>query len=191
MKGKTRLYISLLVLGVALIGGGVWFLVNAPPAIDIPEEPPVIVMNAGRLMAGARSYLAIYEDGTIINTEESGLRPPGAKAVRVWKTGKLRKEEFNSLVQFFKDNANELEETYRFAGIKNPDGSTSSGDLDLTIVINYQNFKKVVRAGLYMSPESGLFYVSYPDMPSPLNEIYSRLKNIAENHTEEVYRENI
>lgn len=167
-----------------------WFLVNAPPAIDIPEEPPVIVMNAGRLMAGARSYLAIYEDGTVINIEESGLRPPGAKAIRIWKTGHLQQEELSGLVQLFKDKADELKETYRFPGIKNQDGSTSSGDLDLTIVINYQNFKKVVRAGLYMSPESGLFYVSYPDMPSPLNEIYGRLRVISQ-VTEEVYRENI
>jgi len=191
MTGKIKLYVGLLTLGLVVIGGGIWMLVDAPPKINIPKNSPVIVMNAGRLMAGARSYLAIYEDGTVINIEESGLRPQGAKAIRVWKTGHLQQEELSGLVQLFKDKANELKETYRFPCIKNQDGSTSSGDLDLTIVINYQDFKKMVRAGGYLSPQSSLFYVLYPDMPSPLNEIYSRLKNIAENHTEEVYRENI
>jgi hypothetical protein len=191
MTGKMKLYIGLLVLGLLLLVSGGWLYYSSPAhKVPAPSGSPAITMRAGRLMAGALSYLAIYEDSTVINVEESGLRPPGAKAVRVWKRGKLRKEEFNSLVQFLKDNANELEETYRFAGIKNPDGSTSSGDLDLTIVINYEGLNKMVRAGLYMSLESGLFYVSYPDMPTPLNEIYERLRDIALT-TKEVARETL
>ena len=191
MTGKMKLYIGLLVLGVVLIGGGLWLYYNSPTnKVPAPLGSPAIEMRIGRLMAGASSYLAIYEDGTVINAEESGLRPPGAKAVRVWKTGTLQKEEFNALIQLFKDKANELQDTYRFDGIKNPDGSISSGDLDLTIFIDYEGLNKVVRAGLYMSPESSLFYVSYPDMPSPLNEIYERLRAIAL-QTEEVARERI
>jgi len=191
MTGKLKLYIGLLVLGLLLLTSGGWLYYSSPAnKVPVPSGTPAIVMNVGRTMAGALSYLAIYEDGTVINVEESGLRPPGARATRVWKTGTLQKEEFDSLIQLFADNANELEETYRFDGIKNPDGSTSSGDLDLTIHIDYQGLNKMVRAGLYMSPESSLFYVSYPDMPYPLNEIYERLRAIAL-QTEEVARERI
>jgi len=39
-----------------------------------------------------------------------------------------------------------------------------------------------------MSPDDGM---TYPDMPYPLNEIYRRLKDIAENQTEEVYKESL
>jgi len=184
-------YIGLLALGLLLVGSGGWLYYSSPAhKVPAPSGSPAITMRVGRLMAGALSYLAIYEDGTVINVEESGLRPPGARTTRVWKTGTLHKEEFDSLVQLFADNADQLEETYRFGGIKNPDGSTSSGDLDLTIHTDYQDLNKTVKAGLYMSPESSLFYVSYPDMPYPLNEIYERLRAIAL-ETEEVARERI
>ena len=182
MTGKIKLYIGLLVLGVVLIGGGVWFLVNAPPAIDIPESDPVIAMNTLYTMRGERSQLAIYEDGTIICVEDKGLRfpLPGNPATRTWKTGQLQGGELNSLLEFFKDSRfAELDDSYGWSSIP-------QSDLDCEISVNYQGLVKNVRATGYLSTDGGM---TYPDMPYPLNEIYRELKHIAENRTEEVRHE--
>jgi len=95
MDGKKRLFIGLLVVGLVLLGSGLWF--NPIPQINVPENPPIITMDITHTMGGTISQLLIYEEGTII----------------------------------------------------------------------------------------------YPGMPYPLNEIYRRLKDIAENQTEEVYKESL
>jgi hypothetical protein len=48
MTGKLKLYIFLLVLGLMVIGGGVWILAKSPPQINIPEDNPVIYEQTGR-----------------------------------------------------------------------------------------------------------------------------------------------
>ncbi len=53
--------------------------------------------------------------------------------------------------------------------------------------INYEDLQKTVTAFGYLTPDRG---ETYPDMPSPLNEIYERLKSTALT-TKEVARENI
>jgi hypothetical protein len=60
--------------------------------------------------------------------------------------------------------------------------------MDFTISIYSENLSKTVTASGYLTPDKG---ETYPDMPSPLNEIYIKLKNIAEIETEEVYSESI
>ena len=191
MTGKIKLYVGLLVLGVALMGGGVWFLVNAPPAIDIPESPPVIVMDIDRIMAGEFSNLYIYEGGSIIYVEEKNLRMPTREypPTRIWELGKLQEEELNSLLEFVKDSGfDKLDEYYQFPGKPHEGGGFSMGDMSFTITINSENLSKTVTAFGYLTPDHGL---TYPDMPYPLNELYQELKNIAENSTEEIHRETI
>jgi hypothetical protein len=189
MTGKMKLYIGLLVLGLLLVGGGLWFLLNPVPVIDIPEGDPVIAMNVDYIMGGRFNSLRIYEDRTVIYHEDKGLRmsTPEHPPTRTWKTGKLEEEELNSLIDFFKSSQfDELDSYYQF-----PDPSWESGtisDMDCTVSIDYGDLHKAVRAFGYLTPDKGL---TYPDMPYPLNEIYKKLKDIAENKTAEVYRETI
>ena len=190
MTGKMKLYIGLLVLGLAMVGTGLWFLFNPVPVIKIPEGEPVIAMELDFVMGGKESQLAIYEDGTVIYHEDKGLRPPplmGRTPTRTWKTGLLQEEELNNLIDFFKSSKfDELDTYYQY-----PDPSWESGvtsDMDCTISINSGDYKNTVRAFGYFPPDSSL---PYPKLPYPLNEIYKKLQAIIVNKTEEVYRETI
>ena len=188
MTGKMRLYAGLLVLVLVLTGSGLWFLFNPVPTIDIPEGEPVIIMDIIRIMGGEESQLAIYEDGTVIYHEDKGLRPPppltGHPPTRTWKTGQLQQEELRSLLEFIKNNGfEELEDGYKFPGKPIEGGGTGYGDMSCIIAINYGDLHKTVWALGYLTPDKGL---TYPDMPYPLNEIYKKLKDIAENKTVEV-----
>ena len=66
MAGKLKLYIGLLALGLVVIGGGVWMLVQSPPQINIPEGNPVVYERLDYVMRGEFKYLYIYDDGSII-----------------------------------------------------------------------------------------------------------------------------
>ena len=59
--------------------------------------------------------------------------------------------------------------------------------MSFTISVNSENMSKKVTAYGYLTPDQGL---TYPDMPSPLGEIYGRLRVLAM-VTEEIFRENI
>jgi len=187
MTGKMKLYIGLLVLGLAVIGSGVWMLAKFPPHIDIPEEPPVIYGQLEYIMGGKASHLYIYDDGSIIYIEEKGFRPPGARPTRTWKTGNLTPHQIDNLLTYFENSGlYELDEYYQFPGEPGEGGSVNYGDMDFTVSVNSGNLSKTVTASGYLTPDGGN---TYPDMPPPLNEIYTELKNIAETKTEEVYRE--
>ena len=190
MTGKMKLYIGLLVLGLAMVGTGLWFLFNPVPVIKIPEGEPVIAMELDFVMGGKESQLAIYEDGTVIYHEDKGLRPPplmGRTPTRTWKTGLLQEEELNNLIDFFKSSKfDELDTYYQY-----PDPSWEGGtisDMYCTVSINYGDLYKAVRAFGYLTPDKGL---TYPDMPYPFNEIYKKLKDIAENKTVEVSKRHL
>jgi hypothetical protein len=60
--------------------------------------------------------------------------------------------------------------------------------MSFTISVNSENLNKTVTAFGYLTPDGGK---TYPDMPYPLNELYRRLKYIADNQTQEVARETI
>ena len=190
MTGKMKLYIGLLVLGLVLLGGGLWFLFNPVPVIDIPEGTPVIVMDITYTMRGEASYLGIFEDGAVIYIEDENLRMPTQEnpPTRTWKTSRLQEEELSELIEFFTSSQfAEMDADYSFPGVTNADGGVTS-DMICAISINHGDLHKTVTAFGYLTPDRDM---TYPDMPYPLNEIYKRLKDIAENRTEEVYLESI
>jgi hypothetical protein len=188
MTGKMKLYIGLLVLGVVAIGGGVWMLAKSPPDIDIPEEPLVIYEQLDYIMRGEFNYLYFYEDGSIIYIEEKGLRPVGAHPTRTWRTDKFTPQQIDNLLTYLENSGlDELDEYYQFSGEPLEGGGFRTGDMSFTVSVNSENLSKKVTAFGYLTPDNG---ETYPDMPSPLNEIYQRLRAIAM-ETEEVYREPI
>jgi len=135
-------------------------------------------------MRGEQSHLTIYEDGAVRYIKEKGLRfpTPGSPAIRIRRAGQLPEEELGSLIEFFRDSHfDRLDESYSWSSIP-------QSDMDCIISVNYQGMAKTVKAGGYLTPDDGM---TYPDMPYPLNEIYRKLKNIAENSTEEIHRETI
>lgn len=188
MTGKMKLYIGLLVLGVVVIAGGIWFLVNNPPKINIPEESPVISMELDRIMAGEFESISIYENGSIIYIEEKGLRPFGGHPTRTWRTGKFTPQQLDSLLVYLENSGlDELDEYYQFPGEPSESGGFRTGDMSFTITVNSDNLSKTATAFGYLTPDNG---ETYPDMPPLLNEIYGRLRVLAI-PTEEVCRENI
>ncbi|MDD5501042.1 MAG: hypothetical protein PHH57_05075 [Candidatus Omnitrophica bacterium] len=191
MSRKMKLFIGLLVLGLLLIGSGGWLLFTSAQAkVSIPEGTPVIYEKLDYIMRGQFSYLYIYEDGSIILIEEKGLRmpSPGHPPTRTWKTGKLTPEQLDSLIEYLKHSGlNKLEERYQFPGKPIDGGGFSMGDMGFTVTVNHGELKRTVTAFGYLTPDQG---ETYPDMPSPLNDIYVRLKTIAL-ATREVYQESI
>jgi len=190
MTGKLKLYIGLLVLGLVVIGGGIWMLLQSPPEIVIPEGNPVIYEQRDYVMRGEFSYLYLYDDGSIIYVGEKGLRirSPQNPPTRTWRTGKLSLKEMESLVAYFENSGlNELDEYYQFPGEPNESGGFRMGDMKFTITIASDNLNKTVSAYGYLTPDNG---ETYPDMPSPLNDIYRRLRTVSD-MTEEVYQEDI
>lgn len=190
MTGKLKLYIGLMVLGLVVIGGGIWMLVKSPPEIDIPEGNPVIYERLDYVMRGEFRYLYFYEDGSIIYIEEKGLRvrSPLNPPTRTWRTGKFTPQQLDSLLAYLENSGlDKLDEYYKFAGEPLEGGGFRMGDMSFTISVNSENLSKTVTAFGYLTRDKG---ETYPDMPSPLNEIFGRLRVISQ-VTEEVYREAI
>lgn len=155
-----------------------------PDTSQFPEElreqrhagNPVIMMRILYTMRGESSYFGIYEDGFVYCVEETGLRPTW-QTTETWKAGHISKEELNNLADFMRSNRfMEMEDHYSLSTIPQT-------DLDLRIQVYYQDINKFVTAQGYFSYDDGK---TIPDMPYPLNEIYKKLKQIADNNTEEI-----
>ncbi len=202
MTGKLKLYIGLLILGMVLIGGGLWLLFHPvvdTPAISentsyaylIPDSPPVISANMSHVMRGEFNFLSIYGDGEVIYIEEKGLRMPSLEypPTRTWRTGQLQEEELDSLLDFIKQSGfAEMDDSYHFPGEPNERGGFRSGDMFYTVAVNYGDLHKKVGASSYLTPDEGM---TYPDMPYPMNELHKVLWQIAEGRTAEVAGEYI
>ena len=190
MSGKTIVFICLLVIVLAVTGGGLWFLFNPSPVIEVPEGKQVISMDTHSVMGGRRSQLRIYENGSVIFHEDKGMRPPpppGASATRTWRMGKINPEELDNLIDFIESvRFDELESFYEHLSVTSGAGTMS--DLYFTFSVNSSNIINTVQTIGYHPPGS-----VHPDkeLPSPLDEIYIKLYDIIENRTEEVYQESI
>jgi len=165
-------------------------LASPPPSgVSIPEGDPVIYEARDYVMRGQFTFLYIYDDGSILYIEETGLRGATSEypATRTWKTGNLQPEELSSLIKLFTSSGfKKLDEYYKFheptAG-----GGFRMGDMGFTVTVSHGNLTKTVFALGYLTPDGG---ETYPDMPSPLDRIYVKLRAAAR-QTNEVATENI
>lgn len=198
MTNKMKLLTGLLVFGAIIIGVGTWFIFNPlqqetevkTVTIDIPEGNPVLAEDLLYTMRGEHDFLYIYEDGSVLYIEETGLRipMPGYPAIRTWKTGKLQPEELNELLEFIESSDFvELEDNYQFTGEPIGGGGFAMSDGIFTFYVSYGELQKKVTALGYLTPDND---ATYPDMPYPLNELYVRLKAVID-RTVEVAQEEI
>jgi hypothetical protein len=150
--------------------------------VSIPEGNPVIFERRDYVMRGQFTFLYVYEDGSILFIEETGLRMATSQnpATRTWKTGRLQPQELDKLMQLFTGSGfKKLDEYYKFPGepIKGgPAGGFRMGDMSFTVSINHSSLSKTVTALGYLTPDGG---ETYPDMPSPLDKIYVQLRGAA------------
>ena len=198
MKKIYLLYI-LLALGILLLSSGAWLFFSSTQVkrhVTIPDSTPVIAEELDFIMRGQFEYLFIWENGEVVYIRETGLRIPTKEnpPTRIWKTGQIQQDEMNSLLEFFKNSGFETLDTYyQVAGqLVESAGSksvvlTRSGDMKFNVSVDYADLSKTVSAFGYLTSDQG---ETYPDMPYPLNEIYEKLKDIADS-TEEVAREKI
>lgn len=59
-------------------------------------------------------------------------------------------------------------------------GGVAVSDMHYSVSARLGSSYRYIKASNYLSPDGGM---TYPDMPYPLNEIYKRLKDIADNKT--------
>jgi hypothetical protein len=186
MGNKIWLYSGLLVVVLALIGVGIWFVLRPADTVKIPESEQWIVMDRSYLEEGTQSQLSIYDDGTIIYWEDTGLTGAlSPNPTRTWRTGELDSDEMNDLSEFLDTiGFDDLEEYYLSSAV-----STNE-----TVVIEDNYIKisvdseKTVTAHGYFTPLTSSAY--YP-LPGPLAELDEKLGDIIENNTKETLVEDL
>ena len=186
MGNKIWLYSGLLVLVLALVGVGIWFVLKPVDEIKIPESDPWLVMDISYLEEGTQSQLSIYDDGTIIQWEDTGL--PGALSpdpIRTWRTGTLDSEEMDDLSDLLDTiSFRNLEEYYLSTAVPT-DENVVIDDNYLKISVDNEN---TVTAHGYFTPVTSSAY--YP-LPDPLAELHEKLDGIIANNTEETLIEEL
>jgi hypothetical protein len=186
MGNKFWLYSGLLVIVLALVGVGIWLVVKPVDQVNIPESDPWLVMDMSYLEEGTQSQLSIYDDGTIIQWEDTGL--PGAISpdpTRTWRTGELDSDEMNDLSEFLDTiGFNDLEEYYLSQAIS-VNETVIIQDNYLKISVDSEN--TVTAHGYFTSATSSKFY----PLPDPLAELREKLYGIIENNTEETLVEDL
>ncbi|MFC1946371.1 hypothetical protein ACFLXY_00470 [Chloroflexota bacterium] len=200
MNRKLWVYSGLLVVVLALMGFGTWFVLNSEGKVKIPEEEPLVIMDVSFPEGGALSQLSIYEDGTVIHVRDwagtGGLRP-GDAFTRTWRTGKLKTSEIDSFFSYLETlDFNDIETTYISESLSElvladiaDDVSEISLETGNYIKISADNGRvdNVVAAFGYVQGGIDLVY----ELPYPVNFIYTELIDIIENHTEEVMVEEL
>ncbi len=186
---KKGILLILVVLGIALIGGGLWLWYDSTRInVTIPEGTPLVVERIDYPMRGQSSQLLFYKDGSILFIEEKGWRPPGGQPIRIWSTARFTQPQMDSLITYLENSGlDKLDENYNFPGEPVEGGGLRKGEMDFTLTVYSDNLKKKVTAFGYLTPDNG---ETFPGMPAPLNDIYHTLRLISA-ETREVYRENI
>lgn len=164
---------------------------NTTPVVssrpEVPEGNPIITMQIRTLLGGTFEKLDIYSSGEVLDVKDTNLRmPPPEGPTRVWRTGQIQAEEFNSLIQLFQSSEfASLNNSYVFPGkpiVGGPAGGFTQSDAGYTFSINYTGLQKSVSAFGYMVAG---------DMPYPLGELLLKIRAVIDNDTQEVYREHI
>lgn len=165
------------VLGVVVIGVGVGLLVTRPAGFTPPDGQPVIYTDELYTMQGIDNALYLYEDGTVLYITETGLRFPTADhpAVRTWFKATLSPAEITDLLGYFREiDFNNL----TIAPLWNGTGEhpTPFSDLMYTVSVSGGDLQQTLTISEYFPPtrtdQSAI-------MPSPMDEVYTRLAAIA------------
>ncbi|MFC1947378.1 hypothetical protein ACFLXY_05610 [Chloroflexota bacterium] len=183
---KFWLYSGLLVLILALVGVGIWFVLKPVDQVAIPESNPWLVMDISYLEEGTQSQLTIYDDGTVIHWVDTGL--PGALSpdpTRTWRTGTLDSDEMDDLSGFLDTiGFDELDEYYLSEAIS-ANGTVTIQDNYLKLSVDDGN--TVTAHGYFTAVTSSQYY----PLPDPLDELREKLDDIIENNTEEALVEDL
>jgi hypothetical protein len=188
MKGKMWLYAGLLVLILALMGAGIWYVLTPKDKVTIPESDPVIVMDISLLSEEKQSQLSIYDDGTIIRWEDIGLQEiTGDSYIRTWRTGKIGTQDIKYIFDYLNSvDFDGLDKTYLAPDIT--DESVTITDEYCKITADNGTIdNSVIAYGYFTAGNNDPFTV----LPSPINKIYGELKDYIDNNTEEVLVEEL
>lgn len=197
MNNKFWVYSGLLVLVLALMGFGIWFVLNPKDKIEIPEGEPLVIMDVSFPEGGVISQLSVYEDGTVIHVRDwagTGLRP-GDAFTRTWRTGKVKTSEIDSFFSYLETlDFNDIETTYiseRLSELVLANVADNVSEISLEtgnyIKISADNGRvdNVVAAFGYVQGGIDLVY----ELPYPVNFIYTELADIIGNTKEVLVEE--
>jgi hypothetical protein len=199
MTAKMWLYSCLMVLVLALMGFGIWFVLNPEDKIEIPEGDPLVSMDINNPENGTLSQLSIYEDGTVIYVEDSGLEVPaiqGDDYTRTWRTGKAGSGDIDYFFDYLDSvGFNEIEYAYLSPDIEKkrernpgiPSFDPVGSDDYIRIYADNNVVDNTIYAIGFFAPGSE----PYSELPYPVNFIYTELIDIIESNTEEVLVEEL
>ena len=200
MTGKTWLYSILMVLVLALMGFGIWFVLNPDDKIEVPEGDPLVLMDINNPETGTTSQLSVYEDGTVIYVEDSELEVPvveGDEYIRTWRTGKASSGDIDYFFDYLDSvDFNEIEHAFLSPDIEERFETSTGRPPSLGIGVSKDYIRiyadnSVVNNTIYAL---GFFTPGsepYSELPYPINFIYMELIDIIENDTEEVLVEEL
>ena len=176
------------VLGVIVIGVGVGLLVTRPAGFTPPSNQPVLYADELYTMQGTNNALYLYKDGTVLYITETGLRGATADnpAIRTWYKAALSPAEITDLLGYLREiDFNNLTIPPLWDG--NGEHTTPFSDLSYTVSVSSGDLQQTLTISEYSPPtrtdQSAI-------MPSPMDEVYTRLAAIAsvaaEFRTEEI-----
>jgi hypothetical protein len=187
---RIRLYIGLAVLGVALIAAASLLLLRSAPAtVSLPEGTPIVLEKLDYVMRGRSDRIYVYEDGSIVYTQDTNMRMPTAEnpPTRIWSTGKLTQAQLGQILALLQSVDFATLESYYQYPPKDTSPPFVHGDMSMTVFVDYSQMSKTVTAFGYLTPDQG---ATYPDMPHPLDELYVKFRDAALS-TKEVARAKI
>jgi hypothetical protein len=192
MTRRTILLAGLAILGLVLLGSGLWFLTRPQVLqIELPEGTPIAAEKLDFVMRGRFDRIYLYGDGSLVYIQYINMRLSGPEnpPTRIWRTGRLQEGQFSQIIELFRSSQfAALEQNYRFPGKPIERGGFTFGDMICTLSIAYGDLNKSVTASGYLTPDHG---ITYPDMPYPINELYAKLTDLVLNQTREVVRERV
>lgn len=166
MKQRTvilTILTAMLVVCLTGVAGGIWWQFWSVPRL--PQGQPAVFMFESFPPQGGESWLYVYPDGQAVVTES---RP----SELVWKKGRLKPEEFKSLMSFLSENAAalELSDTDLLSNSSETNMGPRIPDYLLEIDVHYTGVDKKVSAVFNSVPNP---------LPSPLGAVRDRLRGVA------------
>lgn len=154
----------------------------------IPDEVPVISLELWNTMGGSIHDIFIYQDGTIVNMNEWGLRMPilNRNAKRSWSFGKISSENVSEFFDYFDSIGFDALDPDSFTFTPNSSGVMS--DLQIKVTVNNGKIDNFLATSGYAPPEKD---TAAKKLPPPLDEIYTKLITLADYETKEAWREDI